>query len=125
MFLSGRHARYIECMFATSDWKTLLQVSQQATGQEVAGRDRLGVGQQEQPIRREAGDAESAHALPAGDAQSVSVTVHIGSKDAMWSQEESARIRRLFSELESSADSAKSFTSSHCYFGFLLIQQSN
>lgn len=77
-------ASYIKCLFtfATTDWNALLQISQQAAGQEVAGRDRLGVSQQEQPIRREAGDAESAHPLPAGDAQSVSVTVHIRSKDA-------------------------------------------
>lgn len=60
-------------MFAASDWPALLQVSQQAAGQEAAGRDRLGVCQQEQPIRRETGDTESAHPLPTGDAQSVSV----------------------------------------------------
>lgn len=78
LFTLWSRASYVKCLltFATTDWNALLQISQQAAGQEVAGRDRLGVSQQEQPIRREAGDAESAHPLPAGDAQSVSVTVH-------------------------------------------------
>lgn len=85
VFTLWSRACCIKCMstFASTDWSAAaLQVSQQAAGQEVAGRNRLGVGQQEQPIRREAGDAEPAYPLPAGDAQSVSVTVHTRSKDA-------------------------------------------
>lgn len=49
------------------------QISQQAIGQEVTRRNWLGVGQQEQPIRRETGDPEPAHSLAAWDAQSVSL----------------------------------------------------
>lgn len=48
------------------------QVSQQAIGQEAGGWNWLGVGQQEQPIRRETGDPEPAHSITAGNAQSVS-----------------------------------------------------
>lgn len=48
------------------------QVTQQAAGQEVGEWNRLGVGQQEQPIGREIGDPEPAHSLPARHAQSVS-----------------------------------------------------
>lgn len=49
------------------------QISQQAIGQEVTRRNWLGVGQQEQPIRRETGDPEPAHSLAAWDAKSVSL----------------------------------------------------
>lgn len=48
------------------------QVAQQAPGPEAAGRDGLGVGQQEQPVGRETGDPEPAHTLAARDAQPVS-----------------------------------------------------
>lgn len=48
------------------------QISQQATGQEIGGWDWLGVGEQEQPIRWETGDPESANSLAAWDTQSVS-----------------------------------------------------
>lgn len=79
------------------------QVTQQAAGQEVGEWNRLGVGQQEQPIGREIGDPEPAHSLPARHAQSVSseyssavsVTLHLCPAD-IWDSDSRDVIAQMF-----------------------------